>query len=77
MDILQAGEWLVIYTDGLTEAEDNSSKESGEARLLTLLHANATAKPSVLLNTIMMDLDRFAGDTPLQDDVTLMLLRAS
>jgi serine phosphatase RsbU (regulator of sigma subunit) len=29
------------------------------------------------LNTIMLDLDRFVGNAPQHDDVTLMLLRAN
>jgi len=74
---LQSGDWLVIFTDGVIEAENVRSEEYGEARLLTLLHANVALTPAMLLNTIMLDLDRFVGSAPQHDDVTLMLLRAS
>jgi sigma-B regulation protein RsbU (phosphoserine phosphatase) len=73
---LQSGDWLVIFTDGVTEAENNHTEEYGEARLLTVLRANLAATSSVLLNTIMVDLASFVGDAPQQDDVTLMLLSA-
>jgi serine phosphatase RsbU (regulator of sigma subunit) len=32
--------------------------------------------PAALLNSIMVDLDRFAGNAPQHDDVTCMLLKA-
>ena len=74
---LQSGDWLVIFTDGVIEAENNRAEEYGEERLLTMLHANTAVSPSALLNAIMLDLDRFVGSAPQHDDVTLMLLRAS
>jgi len=74
---LQSGDWLVIFTDGVIEAENVHTEEYGEARLLTLLHANVALTPTMLLNTIMLDLDRFVGNAPQHDDVTLMLLRAN
>ena len=74
---LQSGDWLVIFTDGVIEAENVRTEEYGETRLLTLLHANVALTPTMLLNTIMLDLDRFVGNAPQHDDVTLMLLRAN
>jgi len=72
---LENGDWLVIFTDGVTEAENASAEEYGEARLLTMVHTNAAATPAGLLNAILSDLDRFVGDAPQHDDVTLMLMR--
>jgi len=74
---LQSGDWLVIFTDGVIEAENVRTEEYGEARLLTMLHANVAVAPLMLLNTIMLDLDRFVGNAPQHDDVTLLLLRAN
>jgi sigma-B regulation protein RsbU (phosphoserine phosphatase) len=73
---LQSGDWLVIFTDGVVEAENNRTEEYGEVRLLTMLHANTAVSPAILLNAVMLDLDRFVGTAPQHDDVTLMLLRA-
>ena len=72
---LEDGDWLVIFTDGVTEAENASAEEYGEARLLTMVHTNAAATPAGLLNAILSDVDRFVGDAPQHDDVTLMLMR--
>ncbi|HTZ90324.1 MAG TPA: PP2C family protein-serine/threonine phosphatase [Alloacidobacterium sp.] len=74
---LQPGDWLVIFTDGVTEAENNRTEEYGETRLIAVLHTNVAATPSALLKMVMQDLDRFVGDAPQHDDVTLMLLKAS
>jgi phosphoserine phosphatase RsbU/P len=74
---LQSGDWLVIFTDGVVEAENVRAEEYGESRLLAMLHANIAVTPSMLLNTIMLDLDRFVGGAPQHDDVTLLLLKAS
>src|ERR1035437_7780544 len=73
---LQSGDWLVIVTDGVVEAENQRQEEYGEPRLFAVLQAGVTYAPAVLLNYIMSDLDRFVANAPQHDDVTLMLLRA-
>ena len=66
---LGSGDWLVIFTDGVVEAENDRAEEYGEARLLTMLHANTAVSPSVLVNIILLDLDRFVGSAPQHDDL--------
>jgi sigma-B regulation protein RsbU (phosphoserine phosphatase) len=74
---LQSGDWLVIYTDGVIEAQNIRNDEYGEARLTAMLHANASVSPAALLDRIMFDLDVFVDGAPQHDDVTLMLLRST
>ncbi len=74
---LQSGDWLVIFTDGVVEAENNAQQEYGEERLMTMLNWGVTLTPAALLNSIMVDLDRFVGTAPQHDDVTCLLLKAS
>ena len=71
---LQAGDWLVIFTDGLIEALNQCEEEYGEQRLLNVLQGGTTETPSELLRRMMSDLDLFVGATPQHDDVTCMLL---
>jgi sigma-B regulation protein RsbU (phosphoserine phosphatase) len=73
---MEAGDWLVIFTDGVVEAENNAQEEYGEIRFMTMLNAGVALSPEMMLNTIMIDVDRFAGGAPQHDDVTLMLLKA-
>jgi hypothetical protein len=73
---LQAGDWLVIFTDGLVEAVNDRDEEYGEQRLLSVLQAGASTSPPKLLSRIMVDLDFFVSNAPQHDDVTCMLVRA-
>jgi sigma-B regulation protein RsbU (phosphoserine phosphatase) len=74
--VLEPGDWLAIFTDGVVEAENTQQQEYGEMRLLAMLHSGAMTTPAILLNNIMADLDRFAGNAPQHDDVTCVLMRA-
>ncbi len=73
---LQVGDWLIIFTDGLVEAENHTQEEYGEARLQLMMNAGANSGPEELLRRIMSDLDSFVGATPQHDDVTCLLVKA-
>lgn len=73
---LAPGDWLVIFTDGLVEAENAHQQEYGEARVLSSIGAGAALTPSEMLKRIMAEVDLFVGQTPQHDDVTCMLLKA-
>lgn len=74
--VLEPGDWLAIFTDGVVEAEDLQQQEYGEMRLISILQTGANATPSLLLNNILADLDRFVGNAPQHDDVTCLLVHA-
>jgi sigma-B regulation protein RsbU (phosphoserine phosphatase) len=74
--ILQPGDWLVIFTDGVAEAENGLKEEYGEPRMLNVLQAGAGATPDELLRRMMSDLEAFVGPTPQHDDITCMLVKA-
>jgi serine phosphatase RsbU (regulator of sigma subunit) len=73
---LAPGDWLIIFTDGLVEAENARQEEYGETRLLSALEAGVSATPKGLLDQLMANLDLFVGATPQHDDVTCLLVRA-
>jgi phosphoserine phosphatase RsbU/P len=74
---LQQGDWLVIFTDGVVEAEDAQQQEYGEMRLTSILHGGTGLTPVKLLSRIMVDLDLFAANTPQHDDMTCVLVKVS
>lgn len=74
--VLESGDWLVIFTDGVVEAENDRGEEYGERRLLFVVHTGAELRPGQLLQSIMADLDRFVAGAPQHDDVTCMLVKA-
>jgi len=73
---LAPGDWLIIFTDGLVEAENSAQQEYGEARVLSVLESAKSLEPADLLKRLMYEVDVFVGNTPQHDDVTCMLLKA-
>ena len=73
---LAPGDWLVIFTDGLVEAENARQDDYGEARLLSAIGAGASVQPAEMLKRLMAEVDLFVGNTPQHDDVTCMLLKS-
>ena len=73
---LAPGDWLIIFTDGLVEAENARQDEYGETRLLAAIDANRALEPSEMLKRLMAEVDLFVGNTPQHDDVTCMLLKS-
>src|ERR1700752_1014512 len=65
---LAPGDWLIIFTDGLVEAENARQEEYGEPRLLSAIEAGRTSEPGELLKRLMAELDLFVGNTPQHDD---------
>jgi phosphoserine phosphatase RsbU/P len=74
--ILEPGDWLAVFTDGVIEAENAQQQEYGEIRFITMLNSGVMLSPQMMLNSILTDLDRFVGNAPQHDDVTCLLIRA-
>jgi|HubBroStandDraft_6_1064221.scaffolds.fasta_scaffold11434_3 sigma-B regulation protein RsbU (phosphoserine phosphatase) len=72
---LEPGDWLVIFTDGVVEAENTAKEEYGETRLLQIIAAGAQYTPAQLLQSIMTSIDVFVGNTPQHDDITCLLVK--
>jgi sigma-B regulation protein RsbU (phosphoserine phosphatase) len=73
---LAPGDWLIIFTDGLVEAENARQDEYGEARLLSAIEAGKGTEPAEMLKRLMAEVDLFVGNTPQHDDVTCLLLKS-
>jgi len=72
---LEAGDWLVIFTDGVVEAENSKNEEYGEPALIRLVDRQSGAAPAEMLRCLMAELDKFVGNTPQHDDITCLLLK--
>lgn len=73
--VLEPGDWLLIFTDGLVEAENVNADEYGETLLLNVFQPDTLITPDEMLRRIMASLDTFVGATPQHDDVTCMVVR--
>lgn len=71
---LNPGDRIFLYTDGVTEATDSEEKLYGEERLLAFMNQNRTADAPKLLAALKADIDRFVGEAPQFDDITMLML---
>lgn len=70
---LGAGDSLVLYTDGVTEAKGVLYEFYGEDRLAAAINT-APRKANQLLEHLEADLNTFSADTEQDDDITLLVL---
>jgi len=72
---LAAGDLLLIFTDGLVEAEDAKEQEFGEPRMLGILGGVSGKSATEALKQIMASVDAFVGLERQHDDITCMVVR--
>jgi phosphoserine phosphatase RsbU/P len=70
---LLTGDRVVLFTDGVTEAENADSEEFGETRLLELLSENRKQSARKLQEKILGAVAEFSAHD-LQDDATLLVV---
>lgn len=63
---------IFLYTDGVTEATDKDNQLYGEDRLLKTVNANITKDTKGLCEAVKTDVDKFVGDAPQFDDITML-----
>jgi len=68
---------ILFYTDGLTEALNESEVEYGEDRLLGLLAKNQELAPKEMIESCLEDLQCFGAGHKLQDDLTISVIQKS
>ena len=73
--VLEAGDLLIVVSDGLLEAVDQEGREYGEKRLMALAHAFQTDEPAKFRDRLLADLKDFRQGADLRDDVTFLILR--
>jgi sigma-B regulation protein RsbU (phosphoserine phosphatase) len=62
---------LMLYSDGITEAENPDSEEFGAARLREHI-----AQPDASMESLLGEVRKFANGGGLRDDATVILLRS-
>ncbi len=72
---LQPGDRLLLYTDGVTEAEDEKHVLYGEERLRSCLTAMGDADPDGVIRTVRADMDRHVRGFAQFDDITMLCLQ--
>lgn len=72
---LEPGARLILYTDGVTEAENIRKEQYGDQRLLDFAATiHATLSSEELVDNLMTDLKKFTGDAEQNDDITVLTI---
>ena len=72
---MEPGEELFLYTDGVPEATNAQNELYGTERMMEVLNSNRGLEPEKVLETVKADVDRFVGDAPQFDDLTMLCVR--
>uniref|UniRef100_UPI003D81AE81 SpoIIE family protein phosphatase n=1 Tax=Trichloromonas sp. TaxID=3069249 RepID=UPI003D81AE81 len=72
---LQSGDILLLYTDGITEAENREGGFFGEERLCAILNENNHLPPQEIINTLLDQVRIFSGQQNFKDDVSLVVMK--
>ena len=72
---LSKGDTIFLYTDGVTEATNANNELFGNDRLVSALNIKSDCSPTELLGRVKSEIDRFVGDAPQFDDITMMAVK--
>jgi sigma-B regulation protein RsbU (phosphoserine phosphatase) len=72
---LQPGDTLVLFTDGVVECEGADRALFGDERLARAVAASRGAPPAQVLAQLVREVDRFRGNTPVSDDLSVLVVR--
>ena len=73
--LLDSGQTLIAYSDGLMEAVNPAGDEFGDSRLLPLLRDSSGKPPNDVLRQIVKEAVRFIEDGEFHDDLTIFVAR--
>jgi len=75
--VLTAGEALVLYTDGVSEAQDPAGEFFGANRLLAAAKQRAGGSAEGITAGVLSDVRAFAREAPQFDDITILTLKVT
>lgn len=70
--MLEPGDSIVTFTDGVTEAENDSGGFFDEERVIEYLKKSADKKLNPLVKGLFLEVMKFAGSAPQSDDITVL-----
>jgi sigma-B regulation protein RsbU (phosphoserine phosphatase) len=73
--VLEPGDRVVMYTDGVVEAMNERHEEYGDSRLYRFVQQHATLPSKHFVNALVRDLDLHKGRAEQHDDITITTFR--
>jgi sigma-B regulation protein RsbU (phosphoserine phosphatase) len=71
---LDRGDILVVYSDGLTDAQNQREEMFGKERLLHLIRQEAPSGSDALEQALLKAVAEFTRGTPQTDDITFVVV---
>lgn len=72
---IEPGEIVILYTDGITDAVNKTGEFYSLSRLEEVAMLNEKRTAGVMKEAIIEDLERFVGDLPQIDDITILVVK--
>jgi serine phosphatase RsbU (regulator of sigma subunit) len=72
---LYTGDVLVLYTDGVTEAQNPQGEFFGEGRLMDIIRSKSSSTAEQIQEAVLAAVHSFVADTPRQDDIAIIVIR--
>jgi sigma-B regulation protein RsbU (phosphoserine phosphatase) len=72
---LGQGDFIVAFSDGVTEAMNEEAEEFTDERLLACVDRHRAKSPQEILDALLADVRAFCGEATQNDDVTIVMVR--
>jgi serine phosphatase RsbU (regulator of sigma subunit) len=72
---LHAGDIVVLYTDGITEARNAEDEQFETERLANVVLSNVSASAGDILDAVLRAVHDFSGRSTADDDMTILVVR--
>lgn len=73
--LLQEGDVMLLYTDGITESRNSAGELFGGDRLCRAVHTYRGAPPEGIIDGVLAEVRGFTGGTAFQDDISLVVMK--
>jgi sigma-B regulation protein RsbU (phosphoserine phosphatase) len=73
--VLEPGDGIVLYTDGITEAENPAGEQFGLDRLQAAVSQHWQGSAQDVQNSVIAQLSQFISNATVYDDITLLILK--
>jgi serine phosphatase RsbU (regulator of sigma subunit) len=71
---IETGDILVLYTDGIPDAQDRDGDFFNDEAIIEIVRENTGRLAHEIQSSIINEVQKFSADTPQDDDITLMVL---
>jgi sigma-B regulation protein RsbU (phosphoserine phosphatase) len=72
---LSPGDFLVAYTDGITEAMNVQEEQYGLARLVDLIRSNRSLSAARIVEKVLTEVNQFSNGGPIADDRVVLIFK--